>query len=372
MADHEEKLEQFITVTGVDDERARFYLESSAWQLEVALAGFYENDGELEQPPTPNPVEVGDSPPREQSPTPPETIKPKPKSKTTNSKFATIHTVNSSSDDEEEGQAFYAGGSEHSGQQVLGPPRNRDMVSDMFKAVREHGVEILEPTATSSNSSAFRGTGYKLGQTASDSETIPGAPESSQPEEVTLKLWRDGFSLNNGEIRQYTDPEQKEFLDSIRRGEIPVELRQGNAEVHLSMEDHRTENFKHELEKRTKIFSGQGHTLGSPTPAVVGAPPIQEKDGTLNENKAKQKLSVDTSQPTTNIQIRLANGTRLIGQFNHVHTVGHIRSYIIDAHPQYGIHSFSLLSSYPSRDLNDSETIAEAGLLNAAIMQKLK
>lgn len=45
--------------------------------------------------------------------------------------------MNSSSEDEEEGQAFYAGGSEHSGQQVLGPPRNRDMVSDMFKAVRE-------------------------------------------------------------------------------------------------------------------------------------------------------------------------------------------------------------------------------------------
>lgn len=42
------------------------------------------------------------------------------------------------SSDEEEGQAFYAGGSEHSGQQVLGPPRGRraDIVSDMFRSVR--------------------------------------------------------------------------------------------------------------------------------------------------------------------------------------------------------------------------------------------
>lgn len=68
---------------------------------------------------------------------PPEAAKPKLRSKTTNSKFATIHTMNSSSEDEEEGQAFYAGGSEHSGQQVLGPPKKRDIVSDMFKAVRE-------------------------------------------------------------------------------------------------------------------------------------------------------------------------------------------------------------------------------------------
>ncbi|KAB0803498.1 hypothetical protein PPYR_00468 [Photinus pyralis] len=372
MADNDEKLQQFITVTGVDEERARFYLESSAWQLEVALASFYENDGEIEQPPTPNPVEVGDSPPSEQSPTSPEQVKPKPRSKITNSRFATIHTVHSSSEDEEEGQAFYAGGSEHSGQQVLGPPRHRDMVSDMFKAVREHGVEILEPAATGAHTSAFTGTGYKLGQTGNDSETIPGARSSSRPEEVTLKLWRDGFSLNDGDLRQYTDPQQTEFLDSIRRGEIPPELRQGNSEVHLSMEDRRTETFKQEIEKRTKVFSGQGHTLGSPTPAVIGAPPLQEKDSALNETKAKEKLSVDTSQPTTNIQIRLADGTRLVAQFNHMHTVGHIRSFIINARPQYGLNPFALLSSYPSRDLGDSETIAEAGLLNAAIMQKLK
>lgn len=36
MADNDEKLTQFITVTGIDEERARFYLESSAWQLEVS------------------------------------------------------------------------------------------------------------------------------------------------------------------------------------------------------------------------------------------------------------------------------------------------------------------------------------------------
>ncbi|KAK4883763.1 hypothetical protein RN001_000034 [Aquatica leii] len=373
MADNEEKLEQFITVTGIDQERARFYLESAAWQLEVALASFYENDGEVDQAVQSVPLEQPERPIRESPPVPSETAKPKPRSKITNSKFATLHTMNSSSEDEEEGQAFYAGGSEHSGQQVLGPPRNKDMVSDMFKAVREHGVEILEPSAGGSTSSAFRGTGYKLGQTANDSETIPGAPEPSNPEQVTLKLWRDGFSLNSGELRQYSDPSQREFLESIRRGEIPSELRRGSSEVHLSMEDRRMENFKKELDKKnTKAFWGQGHTLGSPTPAAIGAPAVEEKDCLLNENIAKKILAVDNSQPTTNIQIRLADGSRLIGQFNHTHTVSHIRTYIVDARPQYATHTFALLSTYPSRELNDSETIAEAGLLNAAIMQKLK
>jgi UBX domain-containing protein 1 len=36
MADKDELLSQFTDVTGVDAERARFYLELSAWQLEVS------------------------------------------------------------------------------------------------------------------------------------------------------------------------------------------------------------------------------------------------------------------------------------------------------------------------------------------------
>lgn len=58
---------------------------------------------------------------------------------------AAIHKlldVSSSSDSDEEGQAFYVGGSERSGQQVIGPPRNKgkpsgDLIGDMFKSARE-------------------------------------------------------------------------------------------------------------------------------------------------------------------------------------------------------------------------------------------
>lgn len=36
MADDQEKLiEQFCAISGVDPERSRFYLESSAWNIEV-------------------------------------------------------------------------------------------------------------------------------------------------------------------------------------------------------------------------------------------------------------------------------------------------------------------------------------------------
>lgn len=35
---------------------------------------------------------------------------------------------------------------------------------------------------------------------------------------VVLKLWKTGFSLDNGELRNYNDPGNANFLEAIRRG----------------------------------------------------------------------------------------------------------------------------------------------------------
>lgn len=143
-----------------------------------------------------------------------------------------------------------------------------------------------------------------------------------------LKLWKDGFSVDDGELRAYADPRNKDFLNSIRRGEIPQELRQESPEViifylfinfepinfllirvlifyvliyskvHVCMEDRRMESFVATKEKRQlKAFSGQGHTLGSPTPATVGAP--MPEDQSVNEAHARANLRLDTNQPVT-------------------------------------------------------------------------
>lgn len=45
--------------------------------------------------------------------------------------------------------------------------------------------------------------------------------------------------------------------------------------------------------------------------------------------RAIKKLNVDASQPTTSIQIRLADGSRLSGQFNLSHSVQDIRTFIV-------------------------------------------
>ncbi|KAG8333169.1 NSFL1 cofactor p47 [Homalodisca vitripennis] len=369
MSERDDLLSQFTGITGLDADRAKFYLESSAWQLDaksvrhrslgvpvhgwtqsdiccnVALTSYYDtnegdgNDdiqeieagGDIEEIAPPSPPEMRQN--VETEPT-----KPKTRAAAINSRVATLSSLQAEiggSSDEEEGQAFYAGGSEHSGQQVLGPgKKKKDIVAEMFKSVQEHGAEVVDPKSASSSKrpSTFTGTGYRLGQSSNDTEVVslPQARRESHTE-VTLKLWKEGFSMDDGPLREYADPANGEFLDYVRRGEVPRELLQNatGGEVHLNMEDHRHEEF---LPQKTKVkaFGGKGHLLGSPSPTTVGTTkPLDEKDKLANEKEAQATVSVDSGAPTTSVQIRLADGSRLVATFNHTHTVGDVRRYIM-------------------------------------------
>jgi len=80
---------------------------------------------------------------------------------------------------------------------------------------------------------------------------------------LVLKLWKDGFTINDSDLRSYDNSEAREFLSAIKRGEVPVEIRQQiqGAEMRLDMEDHRHEMYVAPKAK-VKVFSGKGHMLG--------------------------------------------------------------------------------------------------------------
>ena len=35
---------------------------------------------------------------------------------------------------------------------------------------------------------------------------------------MTLKLWRNGFSIDGGQLREFSDESNTEFLDAVKRG----------------------------------------------------------------------------------------------------------------------------------------------------------
>lgn len=383
--EHSDLIAQFCGVTGADSSRAKLCLESASWNLQLALAAFYEDpDDSMDR-----------SSSREVSPEPPKS----PKHVTiAGADKHPVHSpgrirgisdlANDDSANEDEGQAFYAGGSERSGQQVLGPGKKADskenFVLEVFKAAKRHGAQVLEPGSEGRPSGggatwAFQGTGHRLGDATSGgggSETIAGAPAVNPRPAVSrvLKMWRDGFSIDDGPLHAYDDPSSREFLQAICRGEIPRELLQeaDGAEVNLNMEDHRHEQFMAPVRTKVAPFVGQGHRLGTVTPTLsrpAGATPPTEH----LEANAKKAINLDDSLPTTNIQIRLSDGTRLVARMNHSHTIGDIRKYIVTARPEYEAATFILLTTFPHKELvDDKVTLKDANLLNAVIVQRLK
>ncbi|XP_048487258.1 NSFL1 cofactor p47 isoform X2 [Plutella xylostella] len=387
----EDTLKQFCDVTGADESRSRFFLESSNWQLEVALSSFYEHGGNADASgAAPSNAQAAaalsdsdmDSPPV--SPFRPQKKDKKPK-QSSNQKFATLSSLQQDEDssDEEEGQAFYAGGSDRSGQQIIGPGKGKkDVVTEVFKSVRERGAVMFEdePSSTSRGNRPFGGAGYRLGQTNDDHEQVAPAAGSQSaqegPRSVRLRLYRSGFTVDAGALRRYSDPEHAEFLNCIRRGEIPAELSEAGGEVRVTLEDRRHEECPTGAPAAARAFSGKGHLLGSPTPPTVGATaPVAAdvQDAAANERAAIAALNLDETQPVTSIQFRLPDGSRLAGRFNHTHTVGQLRQYIVTALPIYQLRPFVLQTTFPSAELtDDSQTVKEANLLNSVCVVRLK
>ncbi|KAL7864718.1 hypothetical protein AOLI_G00161380 [Acnodon oligacanthus] len=371
MAQRDEAVREFVAVTDVDEERARFFLESAGWDLQLALASFFEDGAEDDIVTLP------------QSESGSVSRSTGPSEHRVTSFRDLMHEDEDDSDDE--GQRFFAGGSERSGQQIVGPPKKKntnEVVEDLFKGAKEHGAVPVDRAGRgpgeSSRAKPFGGGGYRLGAAPEEeSAYVAGERRSSsstQDVHVVLKLWKTGFSLDDGDLRNYDDPGNALFLESIRRGEIPLELRQRSrgGQVNLDMEDHRDEDFSRP-KPAFKAFAGEGQKLGSATPELVSAPRMGQQEQAAREAQASASISVDDSQPVTNIQIRLADGGRLVQKFNHTHRVSDLRQFVVNARPAMAAAEFVLMTTFPNKELTDeSQTLKEANLLNAVIVQRLK
>lgn len=247
-------------------------------------------------------------------------------------------------------------------------------MNELFREARQHGaVPLNEATRASGDdkSKSFTGGGYRLGNSfCKQSEYIYGENQL-QDVQILLKLWSNGFSLDDGELRPYSDPTNAQFLESVKRGEIPLELQRlvHGGHLNLDMEDHQDQEYvKPRL--RFKAFSGEGQKLGSLTPEIVSTPSSPEEE---EKSLFNAVVLIDDSMPTTKIQIRLADGSRLIQRFNSTHRILDVRDFIVQSRPEFATLDFILVTSFPNKVLTDeSLTLQEADILNTVILQQLK
>ncbi|XP_006167719.1 UBX domain-containing protein 2A [Tupaia chinensis] len=193
--------------------------------------------------------------------------------------------------------------------------------------------------------------------------------EQKKQVDVSIKLWKNGFTVND-DFRSYSDGASQQFLNSIKKGELPSELKGifDKEEVDVKVEDK-----KNEVCMSTKPvfqpFSGQGNRLGSATPKIVSKAKSMEVE---NKNNLSA-VPLNDLEPITNVQIWLANGKRIVQKFNTSHRVRHIKDFIEKYQGSQRSPPFSLATALPFLKLLDETlTLEEADLQNAVIIQRLQ
>lgn len=108
----------------------------------------------------------------------------------------------------------------------------------------------------------------------------------------------------------------------------------------------------------------------------VAAGPPNTATGSTSQPAASTTVStpwagVNEAEPATSIQLRLADGSRMVARFNLTHTVSDIRQFIKASRPDMRQGYALQMAGFPPKQLtNDSETIKDAGLEGSVVIQK--
>ncbi|KAG8935301.1 hypothetical protein FRC01_003052 [Tulasnella sp. 417] len=264
-------------------------------------------------------------------------------------------------------------------------------VRDILRKAAEGGPPP-EPTGGQTSSNAFLGGGNVLGSDEVPSHYIPdpstGRAEGTGDQMETaireITFWRTGFTIQDGPLMQYDDPANADILRSINSGNAPPSILnvQVGQPVELRVSRRLNEDYV-PPPKRFNVFEGQGNRLGSALPiAATPSSSSQHPPGAFpsggntpaggqDRSSVTTKFEVDMSAPMTSVQIRLADGTRLVARMNLTHTVGDIRGFINASSPGQSSTPYTINTTFPNRVLDDdSMTIEQAKLQNSVIVQR--
>ncbi|KAJ9084079.1 protein phosphatase regulator [Entomophthora muscae] len=370
-----EALAQFLSTVGdVDHNTAVNCLEDAGWDVGVAVETYYNHLEDNKSEPS--------APKRGQGVWPSASkVSSKP---TSSGGIRTFGEISKQPEaPEEEGQDMFAGG-EKSGTAVRYPglPDNvGSMLDGLFSRVNKPRPADEEDEEENEEEpkpkSKFSGSGMRLGETAVSeaSETAPGSfsnqtiPSSSRNQVVVrnLTLWSNGLTLEDGPLMSYDSPEGRQFMEAVSRGMAPLDLLGAEQGQKVDVHVHRKLEEEYKAPPAAlRPFSGTGNRLGSIVPSQISS---QQKSA---ETPVKApEHAVDPNKPQTSLQIRLADGTRLVARFNLDNTIADIRNFIDCSVPNGQTNNYIIQTSFPVKVLDDpSQTLEQAKLSNAVIMQR--
>ncbi|TFK25836.1 hypothetical protein FA15DRAFT_668003 [Coprinopsis marcescibilis] len=288
------------------------------------------------------------------------------------------HESDSDDEDDKKAESWFAGG-ERSGLSIQGPATGggRREEDPLLRSIIRQAQQNSEARNNAQpTSSAFSGGGYKLGDEENDSTFVPD-PTAPQGDVVrrSVTIYRNGIHIEGGSFIPSGSPEAQ----MIANGTAPKSLFGVEQNQQIDVEIRPKMNEDYVPPAGPLAFSGAGHRLGAPVPeatsssseAMPGQFPSSAPAPATEPQTITTRFEVDQTLPTTSVQIRLADGTRIVSRMNLTHTVGDIRNFINASRPENRIRPYTIGTTFPNRTLNDDAATIEAeNLKNSVVVQR--
>lgn len=297
----------------------------------------------------------------------------RPKVKT----FQDLMSGDNKDDDDE--QNFFAGGGRGSGLEVENPSDPQNLVQDLLKkaeAGQGHPDRMNEDSSSSSEPKkpSFTGTGYQLGSNDVPSRVIGGAkdyqPKKLEKADREITFWRDGFQVGDGKLFRYDDPANATYLSELNSGRAPLSLLnvEYGQDVDVNVVKKLDEDYK-PPKRKIGGFHGVGQRLGSPVSGDYQPPKSQTPEPQEETTKQEPTKPKDEGSGDTKVQIRLADGRRVVRLVESSGPVQQLYDYV--STETSSSKPFILSHAFPVKPIEDkSQTIKEAGLINAVVVQR--
>jgi len=272
------------------------------------------------------------------------------------SNHSSLDALRKKEEEDKKGQEYYAGGHDArsgggSGLSVYDPPDSDGNGSGSNNDIMD---KIVRDAMKAANENGNNGGGDN---------------DSSNSERTTLTLYRNGFVVNDGPLRELTDPANQEFMRILVSGGVPPELASSadpvNRSLNVNLSDKRGEDFTPPAPPAYVAFSGEVHTLGGNDNVEINESSIFNFS-TVSDTTP----TIDESKPTTTIQVRLNNGKKIRIKLNYTSTIADLLA-LIKVQQGSSSSNFTLSAGFPPKDIvGTTSTIEEAGLIGAAVTQK--
>ncbi|OBA24423.1 SEP-domain-containing protein [Metschnikowia bicuspidata var. bicuspidata NRRL YB-4993] len=354
-------VESFVAVTGASANLAQQYLARNDQDLTLAIEDFYSTSGPAA--PAPRAGAATNRPPRAGG-------------------VRTLRDLGDAPDHDDRTDTNFFTGGEKSALQVENPDKHKhkhssnaaqpSLVERIFQRASEQMNEDDDRPSAQAPAvpeQHFGGTGFRLGDSTQPLQAVEASHAPARPLKVNREItfWRQGFTVGDGPLRGYDDPEHVLLLNELKQGRVPVSLLdvEFGQDVDVSVVRKVDEDY---VPPKRKLagFQGLGQRLGSPVPGDEVPAPAQSKPA------AAAGPHAPAGDGDLLVQIRFANGKRVAHRFPGLAPVSAVYLFVRGHEHTDVLRPFILSHTFPVKPIEDSaaHTVSLAQLKNAVIVQR--